>query len=143
MPDRVVSSVDCDTRYYILFSTITIVWSSIQKISIENDTAVSVSLHWPVLQFAVDRFAIYSRQVCNCTLQDMKVTFRTDDRAMHNILYCKLHMTVHNSDTSLQSIGSQWEWDIGAVQCSESVNTYFQQTLIFSEHSFLVQYHCL
>ena len=144
MPDRSsVSSVDCDTRYYILCSTISIVWSSIQKNSIENDTAVSVSLHWPVLQFAVDRFAIYSRQVCNCTLQDMKVTFRTDDRAMHNILYCKLHMTVHNSDTSLQSIGSQWEWDIGAVQCSESVNTYFQQTLIFSEHSFLVQYHCL
>ena len=78
-----------------------------EKTSIENDTAVSVSIHWPVLQFAVDRFAIYSRQVCNCKLQDMKVAFRGDDRAMHNILYCKLNMTGPNSDTSLQNIGSQ------------------------------------
>ena len=145
MPDRIVSSVDCDTRYYILCSTISIVWSSIQKISIENDTAVSVSLHWPVLQFAVDRFAIYSRQVCNCTLQDMKVTFRTDDRAMHNILYCKLHMTVHlfteYRESEYRESVRVGHWGSAVQWVSEhlfSANTYFQWTLIFGTVSLFI-----
>ena len=138
MPDRSsVSSVDCDTRYYILCSTISIVWSSIQKNSIENDTAVSVSLHWPVLQFAVDRFAIYSRQVCNCTLQDMKVTFRTDDRAMHNILYCKLYMTVHLFTEYRES---EYRESV-RVRVLGSAVQWVKLKLIFSK--ILVQYQCV